>query len=282
MQFYSGGTLFLDSLATDYIYLDGTSSSCIPTKKTANFIATDIPLAIVTTTTVAVSPPVIDLRTSLKSGGGTTTLTGLPPGTVISTTDNDTPSITSSSNLWTFNVPIAASSYVSTDPHTSEIDFSVGDSGYYGVTGGVLKEQGPSSIQTSGYNIQHTGLGTEPSAPSLEVLLAAVSHISTTDLLPLPATGTNGCSGASDTLTWNNVTPAFGCHQITGGGIPSLTVTGVGQVFAYFDGPPAGSATATSTQTGANDVRLYQWVMHESMTVGHIILEVQAARDSRN
>jgi hypothetical protein len=58
---YAGGTLTLTDNATNYVYLN-TASSCAPAAKTSAFIGTDIPLALVTTLSGAITA-IVDDRT---------------------------------------------------------------------------------------------------------------------------------------------------------------------------------------------------------------------------
>lgn len=68
---YAGGTLSMTGSTTNNVYLD-TASSCVPAVKTSAFAASDIPIAIVTTTSVITA--ISDLRTMFvppgTAGGG--------------------------------------------------------------------------------------------------------------------------------------------------------------------------------------------------------------------
>lgn len=66
---YAGGTLTMTGSTTNNIYLN-TASSCAPAVKTSAFAATDIPIAIVTTTTVITA--ISDLRTMFFPPGSAT------------------------------------------------------------------------------------------------------------------------------------------------------------------------------------------------------------------
>jgi hypothetical protein len=82
---YSGGTLSMTASTTNYVYLN-TSSSCVPAVKTGAFTSSDIPLAIVATSSVITS--ITDDRTifqapNVSSGGTTVNVNGSSIGSTV-------------------------------------------------------------------------------------------------------------------------------------------------------------------------------------------------------
>ncbi len=78
---YAGGTLTMTASATNYVYLN-PAASCVPAVKTTAFTATDIPIAVVTTSGSAITT-IVDQRTAFtaipNSSAGITLATQIIP-----------------------------------------------------------------------------------------------------------------------------------------------------------------------------------------------------------
>jgi hypothetical protein len=72
---YAGGTLTLAASATNYVYLN-ISSSCVPASNTTGFSSTTIPVATVATSGTSITS-ITDVRTMFVSSNGTVTSVGL-------------------------------------------------------------------------------------------------------------------------------------------------------------------------------------------------------------
>jgi hypothetical protein len=93
---YTASTLTMTASTTNYVYLN-TSAACVPAVKTSTFVATDIPVATVTTSGSAITA-ITDVRTMFLQGsttGGRTLscqpglgdgLNAIPAGTYLQTT----------------------------------------------------------------------------------------------------------------------------------------------------------------------------------------------------
>lgn len=73
--------------------------------------------------------------------------------------------------------------------------------------------------------------------------------------VPLPTTGTNGCAGTSNALTYNTTTHAYGCNSISGGsgsgggtsGWSGITLSLLANATQFT--PPVGGALTSTTET---------------------------------
>lgn len=140
---------------------------------------------------------------------------------------------------------IASPGFTSTDSHTSEVNFTVGVSGYNGITASTVKEQGPSTIQATGFKLQHQAWGTEPAVPSVEVVGAAVTNVSTTSWYGL--SGNSTTLGTTSGVLTNGHNAGFDSNgNIVDNGVPS---TGLGYTLSGF--------TTTGVSPADGEVRYF-------------------------
>jgi len=201
----------------------------------------------------------------LGGGGGVTgagTINYLPKFTAATVLGDSLLTDDATTLTYTGTGGIHALGFYSDDPHTSEVDFTVGGSGYNGLTGFTFKEQGPSAIQAAGYNIHHTAWGTEPTAAALELISIPAANISTTSWMYLFGT----------TPAALFVTKAAGGDPAANNCVKWLAGGGVGDAGAACGGAPSldqvtgSAAQATANETGTGKEWTYNGVETANLT----------------
>jgi hypothetical protein len=117
---------------------------------------------------------------------------------------------------------------------------------------------GPVSVTSAGVTsvdtLNQNTSGTAATATALvaqaadTVVMNASGGSASPTAVAMPSTGTNGCAGTSNALTYNTSTHVLGCNTISGGGTPSYPVTVAGTVTS--GGIPYFSNTTTETSSG--------------------------------
>jgi len=109
---------------------------------------------------------------------------------------------------------------------------------------GYVFSPGGSAQATYSASIPLSGISTQASDTVVANFTASTAAPSA---VAMPTTGTNGCAGATNALTYNTTTHALGCNTISGGSItfPQTVTGGVAWAVPYF------SATTTMDHNAA-------------------------------
>lgn len=110
------------------------------------------------------------------------------------------------------------------------------------------------SLTVAASGIPLSGLATQ----AVDTVVANASGLSAAPTaVALPTTGTNGCAGATQALTYNNSTHAFGCNTISAGGTVTTTGTPASGNLTFFSGATSitsGNLSGDATTSGTSAV----------------------------
>ncbi|MGD0190191.1 MAG: hypothetical protein ABSD74_05585 [Rhizomicrobium sp.] len=230
----------------------------------------------------------LNIGTGLTTSGGNLVL-----ATPTATTIGGVESVTCVSHQW-INQVTTAGVHNCTQPAFSDVSGSIAASQLIAPTtsafGGVYAISCPTHqwidvIPTSGTQPACAQPGFADVSGSLALSQMAAQSADTVDMnasgssgsptaVAMPTSGTNGCAGSSNALTYNTATHAWGCNTISGGGGGISAVTGPGYVSGYYY-PPLGSGQPSTESLSSTGTIYFFWIpVTTSQTFTKISIDV--------